>query len=85
MTKFQSSRKFKLAEISVGLCDLLIKIEYTSTNIEQEIVSNLSVITGQLWWLQLEPTTLIYLKTKNKQEYYSLKRNITNNRKTYLE
>ena len=66
MTKVQSSRKFELAQLRVILCDMLIKIKDTDTKIKLKTVSNLEKITGRQWWLHMDPTTLIYLKTKSK-------------------
>ena len=83
--KIQSSRKFKLAQLRVRICDLPIKRRDTDTNIKLKTVRNLAKITGRRWWLHLDPTTLIQLKTKSKLEYYSFKRSSTKIREAYLE
>ena len=66
MIKVQSSRKVKLYELRVQLCYLTIKIKDTNTNIKLKPVRNLAKIKGRLWWLHLDPTNLIQLKTKIK-------------------
>ena len=68
MTKVQRSRKFKLAQLRVCLCDTPILKKETDTNIKLKTVVNLAKTTGRLWWLHLDPTTLLHLKTKIKQE-----------------
>ena len=67
MKKFQSSWKVKLAQLRVQLCDVIIKIKDTDTNIKLKTVINLAKIIGRSWCLHLDPTTLIHIKTKSKQ------------------
>ena len=66
MKKVQSSRKVKLAQLRVRLCDMLIKINGTDTKIKLKTVSNLAKITGRRWWLHLEHTTLLHTKKKKR-------------------
>ena len=63
-TKVQSSRKVKLAQLRVRLFDMLIKIKETDINIKLKTVRNLAKIIGRCWWLQMDPTNLLHLKTK---------------------
>ena len=66
ITKIQSFRKVKFAQLRVQQCDLIIKRKETDTNIKLKTVIKLAKIIGRRWWLHLDPTTLLHLKTTNK-------------------
>ena len=84
MKTFQSYRKVKLYQLRLRICGMLIKIKETGTKIKLKKLRNLSRITERLWWLYLDPNTLIQHRTKRKQQYYSLMRDSINTGETYL-
>ena len=49
------------------------------------MVTNTATLTGRRWWLALHLTCLLHHKSKSRKYYFSLKKNSTTLRFTYLE